>query len=162
MVPDKTYNDKITGKIEEYVNTLLTHNNINLISGFDTGVMTIKEKPIYIEDLLSANYLNIDNSTIYGIWIPAKQILSRTKFQWFARLSEEQIINSNIILCKYIVLSCIPKNKQINPQLQDINANPITNDTNIVSFWITPLLTKGLFGLKPMDLGNYVPSHAVV
>lgn len=159
VLPDKTYNDKITGKIEEYLNTLLTHNNINLISGFDTGVMTSNEKPIYIDHLISSNYLNIDNSNIYGIWIPAKHILSRTKFQWFARLSEEQIINSNIILCKYIVLSCIPNNENMTPTLKDIDSNPITYDTNIVSFWITPLLTKGLFGLKPLYLGNYVPSH---
>jgi hypothetical protein len=161
ILPDKTYNNNITGKIEEYLNNLIINHNINLISGFDTGVMTIKETPIYIDDLLSSNYLNIDNSSIYGIWIPARHILSRTKFQWFARLSEEQIINSNIILCKYIVLSNIPANSYtpINPKLLQ-SSDKITSDTTIISFWITPLLNN-LFGLKPLYLGNYVPSAVI-
>ena len=163
ILPDKTYNKKITGKIEEYLNSLILHNNINLISGFDTGVMTNKETPIYLDDLLSSNYLNINNSSVYGIWIPAEQILSRPKFQWFSRLSEEQIVNSNFILSKYIILSNIPTHKtEIHMDSiisKDDNAR-ITNETNLVSFWKTPLF-NGIFGLQPQHLGNNVP-HATM
>ena len=157
ILPDKTYNKRITGKIEEYLNSLIINNKMNLISGFEIGVMTNKETPIYIDDLLSSKYLNIDNSLTYGIWIPADQILSRPKFQWFARLSEEQILNSNLILCKYILLSNIPKYKtDINTD--SITDSRITNETNLVSFWKTPLF-NGIFGLQPLYLGNNVP-HA--
>lgn len=152
---DKTYNKKITGKIEEYLNGLLVNNQINLISGIDIGVMTNKETPIYIDDLLSSNYLNIDNSSIYGIWIPSDQILSRPKFQWFASLSEEQLINSNLILCKYMMLSKIPKYKT-EIHADSVANNRITSDTNLVSFWKTPLF-NGLYGLKPIHLGDNVP-----
>jgi len=156
ILPDKTYNNKITGKIEEYLNSLILNNKINLISGFDVGVMSSKETPIYIDDLLSTKYLNIDNDSTYGIWIPAYQILSRPKFQWFARLSEEQILNSNLILCKYILLSNIQQYKG-NPNTETImNNNRITSETNLVSFWKTPLV-NGLYGLKPHYLGNNVP-----
>jgi len=155
IVPDKTYNKKITGKIEEYLNSLIIHHKINLISGFDIGVMTNKETPIYIDNLLSSKYLHIDNSSVYGIWIPADQILSRTKYQWFARLSEEQILNSNLILCKYIILSNIP-NYQTEIHTDPIANNQITSENNLVTFWKTPLV-DGLYGLQPLYLGNNVP-----
>ena len=155
IYPDKTYNKKITGKVEEYLNSLISHKNINVISGFDIGIMTNKEKPIYIENLLSSNYLHIDNSSIYGIWIPSEQILSRIKFQWFARLSEEQIVNSNLILSKYIILSNIQKyQNEINKD--PITNNQITSENGWVSFWKTPLY-NGIYGFKPMHLGNNVP-----
>ena len=75
ILPDKTFNTKITGKLQEYLNNLILNNNINLISGFDTGVMDLKEQPILIDNLLSANYLDINNYSIYGIWIPSRHIL---------------------------------------------------------------------------------------
>jgi len=159
IYPDKTYNKKITGKIEEYLNTLIVSNKINVISGFDTGVMTNKETPIYIDDLLSSKYLHIDNSSIYGIWIPSEQILNRPKFLWFASLSEEQIINSNFILSKYIMLSNIPKYKTeiYKDSIENNNNNnQITGEKDWVAFWKTPLF-NGVYGLKPLYLGNNVP-----
>ena len=71
-------------------------------------------------------------------------------------------MNSNIILCKYIVLSIIPTTTtttNINPTLLN-SPNKITSETNLVSFWQTPLVNN-LFGLQPIYLGSYVPSHEI-
>jgi hypothetical protein len=41
--------------------------------------------------------------TSAGIYIPDQEILKRTKFQWFARLSPSQVLESNTLIGKYIL-----------------------------------------------------------
>ena len=64
----------------------------------------MEDEPIIVDDLLSNNYLDIYASA-YGIYIPADEILKRTKYEWFARLSQRQVLESKVIICKYILLA---------------------------------------------------------
>ena len=41
---------------------------------------------------------------VYGLYIPDEDILKRTKYQWFSRLSTEQILLSDTMLGKYFLL----------------------------------------------------------
>jgi hypothetical protein len=89
---------------------------------------------------------------MYGIWIPAHDILKRTKFEWFARMSPEQIFQSQFILAKYIVLSLAP-----DSHMGVIE--PLENKPDWISFWRVPLTsgTLNVWGPKPQDLGNHIP-----
>ena len=63
----------------------------------DGGVMTL-------EQLLGNSYVDVDSNAV-GIYIPENEILRRSKYQWFARLSTGQALTSDTILGKYLVLA---------------------------------------------------------
>ena len=125
--------------------------NLRIIPGTDVGTKTLDDTAILIDDLLSEQYIHF-YPKMYGIWIPADQILKRTKFEWFARMSPEQIFQGNFILAKYIVLSLAPDAKMGIIE-------PLENQPDWISFWRVPLTNKTLnvWGLMPQNLGNNVP-----
>lgn len=101
---EELYKDK-SGQSDFIGNTSLWLNKQNVsIDGSYIGVKHIDGKPVTIEELLGTSHLSIPD-TIYGIYLPQKDILSRTKYSWFARMSPDQILNSQLIISKYILAS---------------------------------------------------------
>lgn len=89
---------------------------LNLIDGKFIGVKDKIGKPILIEDLMNEYYLNVDEKTLIGIFIPKNELLRRPKYQYFTILPWELILESNIILSKYFKSSIVdgtksPENK---------------------------------------------------
>ena len=93
--------------------------------------------------LLSNEYLDL-YSEAYGIYIPADEILNRTNYQWFARMSQEQLLESRVIICKYMLIATANVKGVIEP---------FKKDENWVSFWKVPSGAP-VWGLKPDYLGN--------
>jgi hypothetical protein len=109
------------------------------------------EEPVTVDTLLSEDYIYF-YPKMYGIWIPAELILKRRKFEWFARMSVNQIFQGNFILAKYIVLATAPDAKMGLIE-------PMEGQPDWISFWKVPLTNKTLnvFGQMPQNLGNNVP-----
>lgn len=153
-----TYSEPSSNKLEELLITEISNKNINLIPGYAVGTQNSKLQPITVDDLMSYTELSL-HTDVYGIWIPHKQILKRIKYQWFARLSERQLEQSQIIICKYLInayrstTNYIPCNT-----LGTQSDNPIipTQVPQLVTMWDTPLLSDGIYGLKPLYLGDPV------
>ena len=78
---------------------------IGLVSGDKIGTRSIYNKPVYVDDLLSKCYIPYDQAELSAIYIPANEILRRTKYQWFARMSRKQVLESDLILTKYLLIS---------------------------------------------------------
>jgi len=79
---------------------------MNLIKGEFIGIKTNKGRQVLLEDILEDNYLDL-NPNIYGIYIPEDEILSRPKFQWFAVLNSEQILETNTFLARQFKASIV-------------------------------------------------------
>jgi hypothetical protein len=79
---------------------------MNLIGGELVGIKNDKRKPILIEELLGEGFIHL-SPNIYGIYIPQEEILKRTKYQWFATISTEQLLNTNILIAKYMRASMV-------------------------------------------------------
>lgn len=77
-----------------------------IVDGRLVGVKTTKNKPILLEDLMSENYLDLDEKA-YGIYIPAEQILTRPKYQWFAYLSSADVLATSAVITKYLKVSAV-------------------------------------------------------
>ena len=77
-----------------------------IVDGRLVGVKTTKNKPILLEDLMSDNYLDLDEKA-YGIYIPAEQVLARPKYQWFAYLSSADVLATNAVITKYLKASAV-------------------------------------------------------
>ena len=82
----------------------IQHGRMNLIGGEYIGIKTNKSKQVLIEYLLEDNFLDL-NENIYGIYIPENEILIRPKYQWFAVLTTEQLLETNSFLTKHMKAS---------------------------------------------------------
>ncbi len=85
---------------------ILSLSQSSIIDGTLVGIKNNKKKPILLEDLLSENYLELDEKA-YGIYIPADQILTRPKYQWFAYLSSAEVLATNAVITKYLKASAV-------------------------------------------------------
>jgi hypothetical protein len=142
---DFTAQSHFQGDFDRWCNTKISQKRINFISGIYVGVKTVEDTPIKLEDLLSNHYLNLYPQT-YGIWIPAKEIQSRRKYEWFSRLSQKQVLESDTILGNYLLVNLGKEGNILEP----VESNP-----DWVGFWKTPNVPI-LYGLKPGNLGDNV------
>jgi hypothetical protein len=147
------YTDQINflGEFDSWCNQKITNGKMRLIPGTDVGIRTINDEPVTVDTLLSEDYINFYGK-MYGIWIPDKQILKRRHYEWFARMSPDQIFKSQFILAKYFVLALAPDSKEGVIE-------PMENKPDWISFWRVPLTngTLNIFGPMPQGIGNNVP-----
>ena len=146
---DYTADTKFLGEYDKWSKEGIHSGKINMIEGVEIGTKTVDEKQIIVDDLMSNNYLDLYQGT-YGILIPSEEILNRKKFEWFARMSPKQVMESDTIIGNYILLSQTDEKGILEPM------EPITNkavENRFVGFWKTPGY-PGLYGLKPNFLGD--------
>lgn len=94
------------GDISNWLLLNVEHNRMNLIDGEIIGIKTRDHKAILLEDLMEEKFLKISNDSI-GIYIPADEILNRTKYQWFAVMPSEDILKTNLIVAKFLMASIV-------------------------------------------------------
>ena len=85
-------------------NKYITENNIPKISGTLIGTKNINKEPILLDQLMSSIPLRL-NSSALGLYIPKNELLSRIKYQWFNRLSLEQVLNTDNQITRHILFS---------------------------------------------------------
>ena len=150
---DYTAQIHFLGEFDQWCDNKITKGRMRLIPGTDVGIKTIEEEPVTVETLLGENYIHFYEK-MYGIWIPDKMILKRRHYEWFARMSPEQIFDSQFILAKYFVLVLAP-----DSHMGVIE--PLKNRPDWISFWRVPInadsRTLNIFGPMPMGIGNNVP-----
>jgi len=148
---DYTAQTHFLGDFDKWCNTKIANGKMRLIPGTEIGKKTVDDEPVIVETLLGEDYIHFYGK-MYGIWIPDKMILKRRHYEWFARMSPEQIIQSQFILAKYIVLALAP-----DSHMGVIE--PLQNQPDWISFWRVPLTngTLNVWGPMPQNLGNHVP-----
>ena len=77
---------------------------MSMLCGTLIGTKTTNGAPVVIEELLGEEDVDFAKGA-YGIYIPEDQILNRLAYQWFARLSPRQVLTSNTVVGKYLLLS---------------------------------------------------------
>jgi hypothetical protein len=147
---DYTAESVFLGDFNRWCEKRIKNSEINIIDGQKIGIKTIDDKPVLIEDLMSNNYLNLYRQ-LYGILIPADELISRRKYEWFVRMSERQVLESNTIIGNYILVVLGDGGGNILEPLTPIINKEIKHE--FVGFWRTPDY-PGLYGLKPNFLGD--------
>jgi len=82
----------------------ITRGDINIIPADMLGVKDMAGKPVTLEVLMSNNFLNL-SERVQGLYIPADEILKRNAYQWFARLSAKQALESDTTIGKYLLIN---------------------------------------------------------
>ena len=106
MNPHFTSEYEFRGQTNRLFQRFIGQQKMNIIGGELVGVKNDKRKPILIDDLLGEGFITL-NQNAYGIYVPQEDILSRTKFQWFAAMTTEQVLETNTILAKYMRASMV-------------------------------------------------------
>ena len=61
-------------------------------------------REVNIDRLMGNTYIKF-SPNLYSIYIPGDEILRRTKYQWFARLSQQQLRNCDTIIAKQLLIA---------------------------------------------------------
>ena len=101
---DHTDEQIFLGELDKKCNEYVQYNKMGLVPGQLVGTADSKGKPVIIDQLLESSYIDFSPS-MQGIWVPMNDIVSRTKYEWFARMSKKQLYTSDVILSKYLLLS---------------------------------------------------------
>ena len=92
------------GVINNKCRDLISNEKMNKVGGEVIGVKNNQGKQILIDDLCEESFLNLHTNAV-GIYIPSDEVLSRVKYAWLANINTEELLNSNIIIAKYIKAS---------------------------------------------------------
>jgi len=101
-----TSEHKFSGHTSELLKAKIEENKAILVDGRAFGIKTANGKPILLDDLMGEDFLNIDCNA-YGIIIPADEVLSRSKYQWLAYLSVNELMKTKMVLTKYLKASIV-------------------------------------------------------
>jgi hypothetical protein len=105
-IVSRNYTDELKF-LDEWNRWLEKQNHMNCLKVIDGTTIGIKRenREISIEEILSEqNGYHLFNQIKYGILLPQDEILKRTSYQWFARMSIDQIKQSNLSISDYFVL----------------------------------------------------------
>ena len=94
--------------IEDLVNKWLLlksqSDEIDLIDGRFIGTKNIHNKMISLEDIMGSTFLELNNNS-YGLYVPADELLKRNNYNWFCKLNTRDVLEANINLSKYLILT---------------------------------------------------------
>jgi hypothetical protein len=99
------------GETQQWFMEMINKQQLTLIGGEMTGLKTSKRKAILLDDLMGDAFLDL-MPNIHGVYIPADELLIRTKYQWYAVLSEEEVLKSTPIISKYIMASIVDSSNE--------------------------------------------------
>lgn len=143
---DKTAQADFMGDVSEWC---AANQRIIKVDASLIGVRDKNGRSIMIEDLLSNNYLDLTTHA-YGVYIPSEDVLSRSKYAWFARLSGHQVLKSNTIVGKYLLIANIPD--------ANVSGSVPTSDAEKpewIAYWQVPS-NAPVWGVKPNYLGDRI------
>jgi hypothetical protein len=79
-------------------------NNIPYIDGKLIGTKNRYNNKILLEDLMSNKKIILDKQHV-GLYIPHEQLIKRTKYNWYCRLSEEEVLQCQVFISYYMLSS---------------------------------------------------------
>lgn len=87
---------------EEYAENYFVRNNIFVLDGCIFGTKNKKNENITLDDLMSNHKLNLHELNI-GLYLPYDEIMKRTLYKWYIRMSERQVLGCNCAFSYYMI-----------------------------------------------------------
>ena len=101
---DHTAESNFMGAYGRWCYDKIMKGEINMIPAGQLGVRDTRGEPVTLEELMGNSYIDLPCSAL-GLYIPDDEILKRTKFQWFARLSAKQAMESETQIGKHLLIA---------------------------------------------------------
>lgn len=97
---------EFSGTENQWLINAIAEQKINLVTGDNIGIKTKTGKPILLEDIMEDKFLDL-SPNCYGVYIPGDEVLKRTKYQWLATMSRQELLAANIAIVRYIKASMV-------------------------------------------------------
>lgn len=101
---DYTNEMEFTGETNKWLYEQVRKKTVMPLDAVYFGAKMVNGKPVLLDNLLSDDDDFEISEEAYGVYIPANKLLLRTNLQWFARLSPEQVLQSNTVIARYLLL----------------------------------------------------------
>jgi len=101
---DHTNEQDFLNKIDIWCYAEVKNNNLLLMDANIIGKKKTDGSPVYLEDIFDSK-IPLLHSDIYGLYVPADDLIKRTKYSWFANLSSEEILNADTAFSKLLLAS---------------------------------------------------------
>lgn len=101
---DNTYSSKLEGQVTNWLYNKAENGEINYIDGKFLGTRDSKNKNIDLSSLLGSTYIDL-NINAYGLYIPHKELLKRTAYNWFVYLNTKEVLESSTNIGKYLLIT---------------------------------------------------------
>jgi hypothetical protein len=109
-------------QIHRWCNTQRENGFIRCVEGHIIGTKNTIGKPIILDDLMSEEYLDLEDNSLHGIIIPSAELLRRPKYQYFSILPVDDVLSTNCVLTKYFQISM--------SKLKSSNTNSLFNNNH--------------------------------
>ena len=130
---DSTDENNFTGSIEKWLNDKIMQDKINVITAEYLGGRDANGKVVTIDNLMGNTFIEYTD-LLQGIYLSDDDVLLRSKYSWFARLSVSQLLESNTILGKYMLLSSESSCNSIKVSLENAcNSSKSSSDNSGIS-----------------------------
>ena len=106
LLISRDYTDEVSfeGKMERVINKLCKDGKLKKLDECMFGSKDLKGEDVNIDRLMSKKYIEFPEKT-FGIYIDQNMLLKRPKFSWFCRLSQQQLMNCDNIICKLLIIA---------------------------------------------------------
>jgi len=102
---DYTNEMDFLGECGRWCYSEILNGNMSAITSTMFGIKTAScGNAILIDDLIGDQDVDVDKNAL-GLYIPERELLRRTAFGWFVRMSPEQVLESNTLIGKYLLYS---------------------------------------------------------
>ncbi len=100
------------GYTSKWLENEIARNHINIVDGIYIGVKTANKEPVLIENLLEENAVVFCNKRTHGIHIPEEEMLNRSAYNWFPVTPIHNLLNSDLLISKYLQLGIAEPEKR--------------------------------------------------
>jgi hypothetical protein len=102
--------------VSQWCSRAVDQGRMVLIDGGYIGTKSRTGRPILLENLMSesAEELDVCPRSALGIVIPADEVLSRIKYQWFSVMSAEELLGTNLNIVPWLLRSIVPQGDRVS------------------------------------------------
>ena len=94
------------GKPNMWLESAMQNGFVNLIDGRLIGTQKDCGAPIHVEELVGSTYIPLHQNAV-GLYVPWSQLLNRVALEWFVRLSPPEVLESDTMLGKYLLIASV-------------------------------------------------------
>lgn len=101
---DYTSESNFTDSYNKFLSNMVNDGNLSLINGKMIGIKDTSDTVITIDRLFDSTFIDFVDD-FYGIYIPDAMISKRTNYNWFLKINLEELLGSEMIISKYLLIS---------------------------------------------------------
>jgi hypothetical protein len=87
---------------EDFIENYFVKNDIFVLDGCIFGTKNKNNENITLDDLMANKKLNLHELNV-GLYLPYRELMSRTYYKWYCKMSERQVLGCNCAFSYYMI-----------------------------------------------------------